>query len=132
MQGKSERKQRFIGEAALEAGTTVKAIHYYERVGLIPPAKRAGTYRVYDDSAIDRIRFIKCCQKAGFSLDEIRQVLPSFEAGQLSAARNIELIQQKRLAVEQQIATLVSKAESLSQLEHSLAFKQETQSRKVS
>jgi DNA-binding transcriptional MerR regulator len=38
-----------IGEAARRSGFTVKALRYYDRHGLLPPAARsAGGYRLYD------------------------------------------------------------------------------------
>jgi DNA-binding transcriptional MerR regulator len=65
-----------IGRLAKLAGVKPDTVRYYERVGLLPKAdrKRSG-YRVYDEAALRRLRFIKKAQVLGFSLDEIRRIL---------------------------------------------------------
>lgn len=65
-----------IGKVAREAGVNVETVRYYERRGLIErPASRQGAYRVYPAETAARIRSIKCAQKLGFSLDEIKELL---------------------------------------------------------
>jgi MerR family redox-sensitive transcriptional activator SoxR len=69
-----------IGEVARRVGLRPSAIRYYERVGLLRPAPRAGGQRRYDRSALHRLSAIRLAQRAGFSLDEIRRL---FEAERL-------------------------------------------------
>ena len=65
-----------IGEIAKEAGVTVEAIRYYERIGLLPEAPRTGAgTRRYAPDAVARIRFVKQAQSNGFTLAEIRKLL---------------------------------------------------------
>jgi DNA-binding transcriptional MerR regulator len=70
-----------IGKAAEESGVTVKAIHYYERIGLIPKARRrnsgahTGGNRIYSDSDVGRLRFIRHARLLGLNLAEIRELL---------------------------------------------------------
>lgn len=65
-----------VGELARESGVKTDTIRFYEREGLFaPPARTAAGYRVYDSSALDRVRFIKRAQKLGFTLEQIRQIL---------------------------------------------------------
>jgi DNA-binding transcriptional MerR regulator len=66
-----------IQEAAAEVGLTARSVRYYEEVGLLHPAGRSGgDYRLYDESDIERLRFIKGLRDdAGFSLAEIAQLL---------------------------------------------------------
>jgi DNA-binding transcriptional MerR regulator len=66
-----------IQEAAAEAGLTARSVRYYEEVGLLRPAARSeGDYRLYDESDLERLRFIKGLRDdAGFSLAEIAQLL---------------------------------------------------------
>jgi MerR family transcriptional regulator, redox-sensitive transcriptional activator SoxR len=66
-----------IGEVARRIGLRPSAVRYYERVGLLRPAPRAGGQRRYDAAALHRLSAIRLAQRAGFSLDEIRQL---FEA----------------------------------------------------
>ena len=66
-----------IQEVASELGLTTRSIRYYEELGLLSPAARSdGSYRLYDASDVDRLRFIKGLRDdAGFSLAEISQLL---------------------------------------------------------
>jgi MerR family redox-sensitive transcriptional activator SoxR len=60
-----------IGELAQRAGLRATAIRYYESVGLLTPARRAGGRRRYDEAAVERLAFIRAAQGLGFSLGEI-------------------------------------------------------------
>jgi MerR family transcriptional regulator, repressor of the yfmOP operon len=66
-----------IQEAAAEVGLTPRSVRYYEELGLLKPAARSeGDYRLYDDTDVERLRFIKALRDdAGFSLAEIAQLL---------------------------------------------------------
>ena len=65
-----------IGELARRADVSVDTVRYYERDGLLTPAGRqASGYRVYGDTELKRMRFIRRAKALGFSLDEIRGLL---------------------------------------------------------
>lgn len=66
-----------IQEAAAEVGLTPRSVRYYEEVGLLRPAARSeGDYRLYDETDVERLRFIKGLRDdAGFSLAEIALLL---------------------------------------------------------
>lgn len=66
-----------IQEAAAEVGLTARSVRYYEELGLLRPAARSeGDYRLYDDTDLERLRFIKGLRDdAGFSLAEIAQLM---------------------------------------------------------
>jgi DNA-binding transcriptional MerR regulator len=65
-----------IGEAARRSGFTVKALRYYDRHGLLPPAARsAGGYRLYDAADLHRLEFIRQAKALGLALDEIRPLV---------------------------------------------------------
>lgn len=66
-----------IQEVAEETGLTPRAIRYYEEQGLLQPAARSeGSYRLYDEADLERLRFIKSLRDdAGFSLAEIGRLL---------------------------------------------------------
>ena len=58
------------------AGVNRETLRYYERRGLLMPARRtAAGYRVYDEDSAARLLFIKRAQGFGFSLEEIRGLL---------------------------------------------------------
>ena len=66
-----------IQEVAAEVRLTPRSVRYYEELGLLKPAARSdGDYRLYDDTDVERLRFIKALRDdAGFSLAEIAQML---------------------------------------------------------
>jgi DNA-binding transcriptional MerR regulator len=64
-----------IGELARRSGLASSALRYYERVGLLSPAGRAGGRRQYGVLSVERVALIQLCQDAGFTLREIRALL---------------------------------------------------------
>lgn len=69
-------KPLLIGQLAASAGVKADSVRFYERSGLLPkPGRSASGYRVYDQHALDQLRFIKKAQSLGFSLDEVRRIL---------------------------------------------------------
>ncbi len=65
-----------IGRLADAADTTADTIRFYEREGLLQPAGRTdSSYRLYDQDAVIRLRFIRHAQACGFTLAEVRELL---------------------------------------------------------
>jgi DNA-binding transcriptional MerR regulator len=97
----------FIGKVAQAGGLSVQAVRYYERLGLLPPAERtAGGYRAYRPEAVERLRFIRQAQAAGFRLEEIREILRMKFAGQSPCECVRTMLQRKLEEVEEQMAAL--------------------------
>lgn len=66
-----------IGELASLSGLAPSRIRFYEASGLIAPARRlANGYREYPAETLDLLEIIRCAQQTGFSLEEIRHLLP--------------------------------------------------------
>lgn len=66
-----------IGELARQSGLAPSRIRFYEASGLIRGVERQENgYRDYGPEALWMLEMITCAQGAGFSLDEIRQLLP--------------------------------------------------------
>jgi DNA-binding transcriptional MerR regulator len=109
-----------IQEAAAEVGLTPRSVRYYEEVGLLTPAARSeGAYRLYDDTDLERLRFIKGLRDdAGFSLAEIAQLLEdeaARERGHAAYHATTDPVERRRILCdrvarfERQIATLQRK-----------------------
>lgn len=65
-----------IGELAQRSGVGIDTVRYYERERLLPKAQRlASGYRVYDDTDLKRLRFVRRAKALGFTLPEIRELL---------------------------------------------------------
>jgi MerR family copper efflux transcriptional regulator len=64
-----------VGDLAKLTGKTVRAIHLYESLGLIEPAKRSkGGYRLFSSDTPSRVRWISKLQSLGLSLSEIQGI----------------------------------------------------------
>ena len=67
-----------IGELAKRTGLTSSRIRFYESAGLLTAVdRRPNGYRTYPQQAVLVLELIATAQKAGFSLEEIRTLLPS-------------------------------------------------------
>jgi DNA-binding transcriptional MerR regulator len=64
-----------IGELARRTGVATSALRYYEQLGLLSPAGRAGQRRHYQESSAERVALIRLYQDAGFTLAEIGRLL---------------------------------------------------------
>ncbi|MGH8433717.1 MAG: MerR family transcriptional regulator [Pseudomonas sp.] len=67
-----------IGELAKRSGLPTSRLRFYEASGLIGAVQRqANGYRTYPPQTLQTLEIISCAQQAGFSLEEIRRLLPS-------------------------------------------------------
>ncbi|MGG6896437.1 MerR family transcriptional regulator [Rhizobium sp. BR 315] len=67
-----------IGELAKRTGLSSSRIRFYERAGLLTTVdRRPNGYRTYSPQAVLMLTLITTAQNAGFSLEEIRRLLPS-------------------------------------------------------
>jgi len=64
-----------IGKLAAAGGVGVETIRYYQRRGLIETPSRDREIRRYDEDDLSRLRFIRQAQAAGFTLEEIKELL---------------------------------------------------------
>ena len=64
-----------IGEVAQRAGVRVSLIRYYEGIGLLPESERLSGQRRYDETVLRRLAVIDVAQRAGLSLEEIRELV---------------------------------------------------------
>lgn len=86
-----------IGEIASRAGIPTSTIRYYEQIELLPPAKRVNGRRRYDDSILQMLNIIRLAQQAGFSLDEIQELVHDYPVDEPPSAR-WQAIKQRKLA----------------------------------
>lgn len=63
-----------IGEVVARSGVPVSTLHVWERYGVITPMSRRGLRRQYGPEVLHVIALVVVCQRAGFTLDEIRAV----------------------------------------------------------
>ena len=65
-----------IGDLAKKTSCLVETIRYYEQQGLLPtPARSEGNFRLYNDTHVERLQFIRHCRSLDMTLEEIRSLL---------------------------------------------------------
>ena len=111
-----------IGELAEQTGLAASRIRFYERIGLLKTVRRqANGYRAYPPEAVTLLKLITTAQQAGFSLDELRTLLPSdlaeWDHGSLLNAlrqkiHDIEVIQQRLAQSKAQLHELLLEIEA--------------------
>jgi DNA-binding transcriptional MerR regulator len=85
-----------IGQLATATGVSRFTIRYYEKFGLLPPARRSVSgYRLYLEEDVQRLLVIKQAQRLGFSLDEIRELLSRIGRGLTSCLRTRDMLVSK-------------------------------------
>lgn len=93
-----------VHEVSKLTGVSVRTLHHYDEIGLLKPTEvtEAG-YRLYDDTALERLQHILLFRELQFPLKDIKEILdsPDFE---------------RNRALEQQIELLTLKKEHLENL----------------
>jgi MerR family transcriptional regulator, mercuric resistance operon regulatory protein len=111
-----------IGGLAKAAGVGVETVRYYQRRGLLPePARPPGEVRRYGEQDVRRLRFIRSAQAAGFTLNEIGELLALDAADDRARAR--ALAQARVAALDARIAELQEARDALAGLATACASK---------
>jgi MerR family mercuric resistance operon transcriptional regulator len=111
-------KATTIAGLAREGGVGVETIRYYQRRGLLQTPDRAGGgARRYGEPDARRLRFIRSAQAAGFTLDQVAELL-ALDASQ-DRARAQGLAQERLAALDARIAELEAARDALRRLAQS-------------
>lgn len=106
-----------IGELAETVGLDSQTIRFYERQGVLPePQRSANGYRVYDNTSVNRLRFIRSAQTAGLTLAQITGVVDLRDHGQAPCPHVMNLLTTKLDAVRVRQAELLVLETELEQL----------------
>jgi DNA-binding transcriptional MerR regulator len=105
-----------ISKLAKGAGVTSKTLRHWEHLGLLPKATRTHTgYRVFDSQVTHYINFIQKSKTVGLTLKETKRVLELARKGKNPCPQVVEWVDEKVIAVEQQIRTLKALQKRLSE-----------------
>ncbi|KSV66061.1 MerR family transcriptional regulator [Ensifer adhaerens] len=103
-----------IGKLAAAGQVGVETIRYYQRRGLLETPRRSQGVRRYGDGDVRRLLFIRQAQTAGFTLEEIKELLDLDSGEDRDRARNLA---RKRIeALDARIAELQRAREALKRL----------------
>jgi MerR family mercuric resistance operon transcriptional regulator len=103
-----------IGKLAAAGGVGVETIRFYQRRGLLETPARERSIRRYGPEDVRRLRFIRQAQAAGFTLEEIKELLELDASEDRSRAR--ELANARVAALENKIAELQRSRDALRRL----------------
>ncbi|MEV7212262.1 MerR family transcriptional regulator [Kitasatospora cineracea] len=98
-----------IGELAQRAGTTTRALRYYESRGLLPARRGGNGYRAYDEEDLRLLRQIRVLQDFGFELEETRPFVECLRAGHPegdSCPASLEVYRAKLAELDAMVARL--------------------------
>jgi MerR family transcriptional regulator, copper efflux regulator len=110
----SGKRPMKIGELAQRAHVNIDTVRYYEKHGLLPtPQRLASGYRLYDESDVARLRFVRRAKTLGFTLVEIRELLD------LSGRREDDMAGLKATAMEK-LADVETRLAELSRIRDGL------------
>ncbi len=99
------------------AGVSADTLRYYEKEHLITPAsKTAAGYRLYNDEAVRRIRFIKTAQHCGFTLSDIHELLTLQQADSACCEDVRSLAIEKKLRIAHKLKALQAMSRALDEL----------------
>ncbi|MFZ3572779.1 MerR family transcriptional regulator [Streptomyces sp. BH097] len=110
-----------IGDAAAAAGTTPRALRFYEERGLLPPPRRTGSgQRTYNERDVARIRVVRRLLSLGLTVADVRAcgdridlliAEPDCRCSAPGAAQGV--VDQRIAAIDAEIARLTVLRESL-------------------
>ncbi|SEF17134.1 MerR family transcriptional regulator [Jiangella alba] len=92
-----------IGDLAQRAGTTTRALRFYESQGLLMAQRAPNGYREYDEDDLRLVTEIQTLQDIGFSLDDTRPFVECLRSGHASGdscADSIETYRRKLAEVD--------------------------------
>lgn len=91
-----------VKEVSKLAGVSVRTLQYYDKIGLLQPTKYTDSgYRLYDDTALERLQQILLFRELEFPLKEIKAILDSTNFdGKKALSQQIELLELKKQHLE--------------------------------
>lgn len=111
-----------VNEVSKLTGISVRALHYYDQIGLFKPTSctEAG-YRLYDDKALERLQQILFFREFDLPLSAIKEIMddPSFD-------KNGTLLNQKELLIckRDRLNGLIDLIDNVLKGENTMSFKE--------
>jgi len=103
-----------IAGLAAKGGVGVETVRYYQRRGLLETPPRGGGIRRYGEEDLRRLRFIRSAQAAGFTLEQIAELLALDATEDRERARN--LAKERIAALDAKIAEMQAARDALKRL----------------
>ncbi|MCA0987160.1 Hg(II)-responsive transcriptional regulator [Guptibacillus algicola] len=96
-----------VSELANLCSVNKETIRYYEKENLIPePSRNQSGYRMYEESTVKRVKFIKRMQELGFSLREVHKLLGVVDHDDVRCKDMYDFVSEKEKEIEKKINDL--------------------------
>ena len=103
-----------VGKVAMLSNVTTDTLRFYEKKGLVTPTLRTTAgYRLYNEDAVFRVRFIKQAQSYGFSLSDAGKLLRQINEGKCYCSDVYKLATERKLWVRYKLAELEAMSHAL-------------------
>lgn len=117
LEAKNIAKTLHSGTLAKATGVSSDTIRHYESIGVLPRASRTQAgYRLYSDSAVERILVVQRALRIGFTLGERPEVLKARDAGGAPCQRVYKLAKEKLRGITADIAAMKRTEQYLKQV----------------
>jgi DNA-binding transcriptional MerR regulator len=94
-----------IAEAAEASGVSAHTLRYYEREGILEPARRASNgHRRYGELELEWIRFLTKLRATGMPIRQIRAYADLYRRGEGTHVQRLALLEEHRENVREQLA----------------------------
>ena len=116
-----------VKEISKLTGISVRMLHYYDKIGLLPPSKKSEAgYRLYDDKALETLRQILFFREFDIPLKEIKAIMenPAFDRNQILQMQKKMLVS-KRERLNRLIASIDDILKGVDKMEFSVFNKNE-------
>jgi Cu(I)-responsive transcriptional regulator len=106
-----------IGRLSKQVGMSSDTIRFYEVRGMLAPPRRGESgYRIYPESAINRLKFIRLAKGLGFTLDELKEMLELRDNPRADKADVKQRSAEKIEVIDKKILDLTRMRQALEQL----------------
>lgn len=100
-----------VGDAAAAAGVTVRTLHHWDAVGLVPPSARTSAgYRLYTAADVARLRRVVAYRELGVALEDVPALLDA------TGAEAVDTLRRHRELLGERIARMERTARALDRL----------------
>ena len=104
----SNQDHLLAGELAKAAGVSTDTLRHYERKNVLKrPRRAANGYRLYPQSAVNRVLLVRKALSFGFTLDELARILNERDKGGAPCREVRRLVAEKLSSVEEQLVNLM-------------------------
>ena len=111
-----------INEVSKLSGVTVRALQYYDKIGLLAPAKvKENGYRVYDGTSLETLQQILFFKELGFELSKIAKIMKDENFDRVEALKNHKKILELKA---NRLKDMILLTEKMIKGENNMSFKE--------